>query len=537
MLRVYGEVGFEIPDALEKNITSPRTVQLLTDALKNAQAPTQAPRRAQLVTDLGRTHLPAAAGAVVLAMEDASPIVRAQAIAAAAILKAPNAGDKLQKLIEDPEPVVRRQGVLAANTLLEPAPAQALIVKALSDPSPLVQTAAIAESRGPESAAALAQALPKLPAAIAPLALDALGQLGYQQNIDVIAAAASTSIPHRIAAIKALGRLNAKGQIELIRGALTDENPSVRRAALEAFSIVADPASAQQTAWSMLTDTDVDVQATAVRLMGPVDTEAKQSALIAALPSSHKPLHDAALEALGRGTPEITPKIIQSAVTLVNSKDENRITDGAWLLGHYKSDVAVDRLIALLSSGSDNSEMVSQVMLSLGQIGDKRAAEPLARQINATLTAFADKTAGGTSSRTLGSAYRALGQLKDPQVLVLAKNLLALKAADTPSEPRAAAIYATGLAGQASNQELVGQLQSILRGQGESPEARFEAAKALANIGANESADFLKDAAGSLENPKVRYGAYLAYRALTGLDLPYTPPTADYSADTSLIAN
>lgn len=538
-LRQFGTDGFEIPPALENNQTSPRTVQLLIEALKKAQGQQQNTQRLLLIADLGSTHLPAAADAVVLAMDDPYAPARAQAIASAAILKAPGAKPRLATLFQDADPIVRRQVVASAQVLTDASEAQSILIKALGDPSPLVQAKALEVANNSAEAQAIAASMSNLPAELQPVALAALGRINDPQTVDAVVAMVKADLPQRVAAIEALGNMAASSQVTLIQSSLSDSNPTVRRAALVALAKAAPAQASQLSSRSMLNDADPDVQAAAARLCGPADNQELLQTLLTLLTSDHRPLHDAARDALGRATPAMQPKVILLANSLFGLTGMTRPKeDAAWLFGHYRNTDSVEKLIQFLSDGLSQDDLdrhlAAQIVLSLGEIGDKRACDILANMASGAVEAIASQQAHPASA-ALPESLRALGMLHDPRAVTIGASMLSIKPSASPGTPRTAAVYAMGMAGKPDDTGLINQLQSILTGTTESPETRFEAGKALANLQAQSSIDFLKNNEQKIVDPMARYGAHLALETLTGQSLPYTPPSAAYIANTSIV--
>src|SRR5438552_18691182 len=71
----FGMQELSIPQPTTQNVTSPRTVELLSEATHGEQGVA----RAQLIRDLGACQLSAGLAAVRFAMTDADPMVRAEA--------------------------------------------------------------------------------------------------------------------------------------------------------------------------------------------------------------------------------------------------------------------------------------------------------------------------------------------------------------------------------------------------------------------------------------------------------------------------
>src|SRR5262245_30311212 len=127
-----------IPQPRAQNVTSPRTVQLLSEAAHVEPGAA----RAQLIRDLGACKLSAGLDAVRFAMTDADPMVRAEAARAAGMIGDRAIVSALHTLLRDPDATVRREAVLAGSVLKE----EQIVAECLKDQDAAVAAAAFASA-------------------------------------------------------------------------------------------------------------------------------------------------------------------------------------------------------------------------------------------------------------------------------------------------------------------------------------------------------------------------------------------------------
>jgi len=191
------------------------SVDSLADALGRC-GPTHTAARATLATLLGRTRAPRAATALGPLLDDNAATVRAEAVGALANL--PGAvSPLLLRALGDRDPAVRARCLEGLSTRQDPETAAALGAR-LRDPAPLDRAGA-------------AQTLGRIAASLRTTHPDAARDA--VETLRGMSAGASVSL--RVALLDALAEHTAHpGVLELLLGALGDDDRVVQRAAVEA---------------------------------------------------------------------------------------------------------------------------------------------------------------------------------------------------------------------------------------------------------------------------------------------------------------
>ncbi len=524
----FGYVDSEIPRTLVINLTPPRTAELLGQALVADPA---APRRVELVQDLGLCKLPGAVPAVLAAMSDPDASVRAEAATAAAMIgdiSAVRSG--LQKLLSDSYPAVRREAVVAGDSLNDAT----FVTAGLQDPNESVFAAACARATTSQHYLLIAGRFPSLSQQGKLAAIRALGSQGAGAYAPLVASELnSDDLALVIAAVKSLETMNAISQRDKIVPLLNHQHPTVRRVAVKTLSRLADADEQIAVAKRMLADPDFSVRQAAAELLIAHPCADAVPSLLQQLTENYPPLRDSARDALVAAATLPIPAVFDSATTLLTNADPDRREDGSYILGHAHSDVALQQHITLLNDA--NWMVVGQAAESLGQIGRPEAGPALA-QLVATVKEFDETWMSNGRLTAVESAFISLGQLHYKPALPLLKWVMPQKTA-YPAELRTRVIWAAGLIGDPEDRELAGICLSISNDNSpfESEDARFEAIKAIGNLHYLPALDEMRRQATESPFPTLRWMAHLvADRMAGGMPTTYTPPTTTVVAETSI---
>ena len=133
---------------------------------------------------------------------------------------------------------------------------------------------------------------------------------------------ASDEPVHRLMAVYALGRMDVPGNLDLLKAALSDEVPDIRKVALEGLGSLcfADFASWLDTVVPCLGDENREVRLTVVDLMGNCPNDEVLEHLMAALEDHDDWVRVRAIEALGRRAAETAvPGLVRAMA------DENKM--------------------------------------------------------------------------------------------------------------------------------------------------------------------------------------------------------------------
>ena len=105
----------DIPEIARQKVnqTSPRTVQLLIDAIQTANGS----RRVELIADLGKCKKTEGEPTLYALLKDSSPETRAEAARSLGVLGDKAAIVNLEGLFSDVDPIVRREAVIGAANL------------------------------------------------------------------------------------------------------------------------------------------------------------------------------------------------------------------------------------------------------------------------------------------------------------------------------------------------------------------------------------------------------------------------------------
>jgi HEAT repeat protein len=367
--------------------------------------------------------------------------------------------------------------------------------------------------------------------------LVAIRSLGRRRAVAHTAAVASElssqRLPLKIAAIEALAQMKASTEVDRVAAQLDHEHPTVRRAAVAAMTALAPADQQIGVARRKLADADLSVREQAARLLVLNPSADTLPLLREQLSAGYPPLRQAAREALVAAAPSANLAVIELAVSLLNDGDARRREDGSFVLGHLRSAAAYERHLQLLADA--DWALVSQVADSLGRIGREDAAAALER------IAARAKQGGGlelndsAQVQATANAFIACGKLRYKPILPLAK-LIAPQKRDYAVSVRGPAIWAIGAAGDPQDKELADMLLSIARDNSpyESEDARFEAVKAIGNLGYVPAVESMRREAKESALPSLRWMSHIVADRLTGTTTPYTRPEIPAVADTSI---
>ncbi len=532
----FGFLGLDIPPAIEQVTASARTVQLIAEALRQPRVPVA--QRVILVADLGRTRRADAGRFIVDAMGDPSPLVRAQAAIAAAQIDDPAMAGAVDRLLADADASVRAAAVRAADALDPERPAASpAVVNALADGEPVVRRAAIAAIRTSASAAVLAHRLSTstLPDDEQIAAIAAIGRFGHADLADAIAPFIQKDLPHRVAAIQALGEMKAAAQLDAVVAELSHAHPTVRRIALIALSTIAPAELRQAKARAMLADADPSVRAAAADALAPTPDADAAAAMVQLLSDPYRPLHAALRKTLVHPASDAArDATVTAVVPMLGDANPRRREDASYVLGRLKSDVALDKhtVLAEWTDGAD-VDVCAQAAESLGLIGDPKA-KPALLALSARAKPGSMGSPGDPAAKATLRAFVALGHFGDARVIPDAMRLLAGDPMFTPGDSRAAAAYAIGATAPRGDGAAVNRLRSLLNSDLEGTETRAESAKGLANLHAIAAIADLRKVEQSAYAPVLAWAAHWAADRLSGETTPYHSPVHSSTPDVSI---
>jgi hypothetical protein len=540
----FGVEGIDFPPAVQVNGTSPRTVELLGEAIAGEKRFWF--RRAQWVQELGRCKMAQAAPYLRQAMADPEGRVRAQAAAAAAESGLEELLADVEKLMADPDALVRREVVVAADALsrsrVNDSPA---VMKGLDDSDQRVVAAAVDSVRVGGEVRALAAKMPSLAETLQVMGLHSLGRARAVDQAGLVAGFLDKSLPLRTAAVEALAAMKATDRLAEVEKRLADEHPTARRVATEALAELAAPDERHRQAMKMLADEDPSVRTAAANLLDPLPHNEAAEALTKLLDDPYRPLHAAIRRALTHpSTEQVKQRVIELSAGLLDNANMRRREDGSYVLGRLRSNVAFEKHLALMNPPMNDPQtvdwlLVTQVAQSMGLIGDQRAAQSLA-----ALAAKAPKGIKvdfsmpmvGSPLDAMGEAFVAAGRLRYAGALEDAKRQVRPSPREIPAQIRAAAIWYIGVVSPEHLDENAALVMSVYGGMEESMDSQLEALKAAGNIKAKSMEDRLKEIGTDVGEVKLRWMAHWAYERVSGQRTPYEPPQRIWKAQVSIEA-
>lgn len=557
----YGAAAVGAPTPERVNLTSPRTVELLAEALRRpGQA---ASRRAELVADLGATQLPAAVPAVTAAATDESPIVRSEVARALGRIGDPAAAATVKALANDPDPLVRAAVVRAASELSDTS----LVPAGLKDADPAVVAAALsAAGKGdyvPAHADAIAAALPTLSSPLLPAALEAMGRIGLAAQAGDVRdgpvdstkppasslatggqvvrdlgarhgptvathAAANRPVAQRVAAERALGQMRAEGQAKAVVAAAADPHPVVRREAALALPAVLPPADASAAVVALLDDRDPSVRTAAARAVARAPSPEAVAPLVRQLADEDSALHAAARAALvAVGEPAAAPAMAK----LLDHADPRRREDASYVLGRLRSRAAYDRHVALTKDADWTT--AAQAAQSLGLIGGDPATATGPALADLLTRATAAAPTAPDAANAMEAALVAAGRLGYHPIVPAAVALFP-KRSNAPTNARAAALWAWGVLGADDDARVAELVPPLLSDPFEEADVKREGLKALGNRKAPNATSIATNLPPSISGVEMLALAHWVGDRARGTRTPFSTEPVGWRAEVSI---
>lgn len=518
----FGTTGLDIPALQRVNATTPRTVQLIGEAMRREGGA----RALRLARELGTCGSREALTYLGPMLSDPDPRMRAQCARSVGMIGDPAILPSLQPLLADTDPSVRREAVMACAGLGD----DRAVATGLADADVSVFCAAIRVAQ-PHHAAAAAQRVDQLPPRVVMQVLRRLGEWGSRAHIPLLTqylhAGADTGC--RVAAIEALERLAAMDQGPIVLGMLQDDHPVIRRAATHAITtLVATKEQAARTI-PMLSDPDPSVREAAVKVLIRSPTAVAVPLLVQQLDDGYEPLRVAARNALIAAGGDAIP----AASSMLSSADPQRQIDGSYVLGHLRNGASLERHHALL--GSSDWQVVAQAAWSLGQIERPESEGPIVALVQ-RIPAMSQSLRrdeyvpfGDAASEAVIAAVRLRCQAALPTMIQLMQARMAWP------RLRAACIWGFGVLGDASDPRRCELLLSIVNDPDETNAPKLEALKALGHLRFAPVGPELLRMAQTHGDAQLRWMAHWSYERSTGQDIPYLPPSQSDSAITTVV--
>jgi HEAT repeat protein len=284
----------------------------------------------------------------------------------------------------------------------------------------------------------------------------------------------------------------------------------------------------------MLKDSDATVRLAAIQLLTANLAPQVIDPVAAQLSDSYEPIHQAALAALSSsGEVAVRQACIDAAVRLLDDAQAPRRQDGSYVLGHYRSDAALERHIALAAAfdgAKPDWPVVAQAAASLGRIG-----RPEAKAVLLSLAASKPEKCNNPQTETataIGNAMVACGQLGEKRVLPACHTALAGNPQMMPSILRTGAAFAIGAVGSEADTGAFGGVMSGAGATYESPATRLEVLRAIGNLRAKSQLDLTK--AETIRGIEEQWMAHWAHDRITGQATPFQPKPDPWLADVSI---
>lgn len=523
----FGDQDPPIPTIKVIDATPERVVELTAQALEKSSL---ASRKVELIGDLGETRLAAAVPHLAKALRDPDPRVRAAAARAAGHVQRAEASEALRVLADDKDPSVRLEMVRAGASYADVRSAEIGLKD--SDESVFIFSSALATT--PAQADQIASRLPSLSPRARTAAARALGRLRAVTHARAVAdQLSSTDLPLVIEAITALSQMPAVAETAAVKRQLSHTHPSVRRAATQAMAKLAPVDEQVVVARQMMGDADLTVREAAARLLIAHPSADSVPVLVQQLSAGYPPLRQAAREALAATASISAPSVVEVAVRLMADQDPPRRQDGSFILGRLRSDAAYAEHRRLLKDPDWN--VVAQACESLGVIGRQEAAGELAAIAARATHAEELRLDDSAQVEAVRSAFIACGRLRHRPLLELIRVVVPQKRVYGVTI-RAPAIWAAGAICGPDDTEIAAMLLSIAHDNSpfEAEAARFEAIKAIGNMGYKQALETLRRDAAESPHPKLRWISHVVADRIAGTQTPYVPVDVPVIADTSI---
>ncbi|MBN1672269.1 MAG: HEAT repeat domain-containing protein [Kiritimatiellae bacterium] len=523
-------------DAAEKlgKLKDARAVQPLLETLRDPDPLL----RKQCAQALGTIGDRAAVGPLSKLLEDSDPRARFGAAAGLYRLGQPTAGRLIEFLRTAQDENLRAEAAAVLGAGQETG-AAAAVIAALQDRAPMVR-----------HAAATALAAIKPPAAVGPLT-------------DLLAAQDDELVKRAVQALVAIGDARA---VEPLIKLLATQSPYSRSrgAAIEALGALGDPRATDPLAALLKDDPHKSAAAAALGTLGTAPAVRALLDAYRSAPARSDATFAAAIEKAVRSVtnreavPDLlhcldaqTPTLCCLAADVLGQMGESRAAGP--LAGMLRSDepdvkgtainvlpklgeAAVPELLALLAGAGGDDDLRGWIVLVLGEVGDKRAVQPL-------LPLLASR-----DPYVRLNTFEALGKIGDPSAVPALEHELAhpdarirrraaealariqggnalagLARAMTDRDETVRALAARGLGGQPSDAARTALRKALAD---ETPRVRSLAAAALAAVGTDADLPALKRA---LDDGDEIVRADIVF-ALSELDTPLARKTAESAA-------
>jgi len=517
----FGADALSIPRPTVRIDIPQRSFVLLTAAfLRESGLP-----RVEYAQELGQCGQQASQY-LIEALNDPDAEVRAECLRSLAGIGDPSAKLPVRSRLTDSDPIVRREAVLAAAALDD----QTAITAALQDASDFVMAAAIAQSVTPGQADQIAEMLPKLAPHLQILGLDALGRIRPIRHSDVVISFLRDGPAIRASAVRALGRMNTDDYFELISGMLKDPFPTVRREAMLALAGNPHVFRIQSLATTMLDDPDPTVREAAATVLQTMPTNRAIESLSRQLSDSYQPLHDAARSALAAVGPEIIPL----AAAMLLDPNPRRREDGSFLLGACDSKISLDQHIALLDD--PDWGVVAQAARSLFRIEPPAdiTGPYLLNIISRGPHQWPSATAPGLVDAQ-SAVFLLAGKLRYTPMLEAERRVIPCSQNNpgAPDQLRTAAIWAIGVTAIPGSRAAADVLNAC-KNPAQSNLAVFESLKALANMRNAGALPLFKNWDATAGDNDCDWMAHAGYDLLTGTVTPFKPRTINQKVELSI---
>jgi HEAT repeat protein len=305
---------------------------------------------------------------------------------------------------------------------------------------------------------------PALPTSPAQEAMTALVQLGKPAVIPVISALHDEKADVRKNAAKALGYMNDPRAVDPLINALGDSDTNVRKTAIESLGKLGNPRAVGPILAS-LKDRKTIIQNAAFDALRILMTALKErrdtETLGMVLRYPELGVRISALESLG-DIP--TSQSAEKLIPLLDDPD-NRIRSSAISALKKIGSPAAEQLISALKSDDIGTRIITAMIL--GEIGDKRAVEPLTEALT-----FHSETLPLDAAKLRAEAATALGKIRDSRAIQ--PLIAALKDENPPVRERA------GWALKEIGPEIVEPLTKVLMDN--YPETQISAARILGDL-------------------------------------------------------
>ena len=312
---------------------------------------------------------------------------------------------------------------------------------------------------GSEATAGLIEGLKSDDWVVREAAAEALGRPGWDVAVPPLTAALKDkALRVRLAAARALGRVGGPAARDALLAALTDTEAAVRLAAIRSLADRPDKALIEPLAKVLAKDSQAEVRAAAAEVLAGIEDPRVNLSLLAAL---------------GDGDP-----VVRHAVAAASGK-----TPAALVRTIEDKQAAVDALLALLKAPGTDAAMMPWAAEMLGELGDRRAVEPLTEALKhgdaAVRLAAAEALAQMPDQRAASALAKAIWD-EDAGVRLAATRSLA-KIGPPATEPLVKLLEADDQALRRAAVQATGRtdVQAVVTAWRKDSKLRAEAAKAL----------------------------------------------------------